>query len=1428
MKISIFAALIALLVTQAIALTPTSLRCENRPEPLGVEATMPRLSWQIQAAPGEKKKSQSAYQILVASSEAQLAANTGDLWDSGKVTSSQSRAIRYAGSALVSWRKVVWKVRAWDEAGQPTAWSSPASWTMGLLNQSDWNGASWIGAANTSPVLGYAVESATASAVKWVQVDLGAEVPLDSVVIRPQYHNDASTGGWVPGYGFPVRFKVEVSSVADFSSSTMVSDHTANDFANPGNTVVSLPASGVTARYVRFTATTLWQRGAGLNYVFTLAEIEALSGASNIALAKAVSANDSYEGSGWSKDHLTDGLWQQSFPPALLNNPSAAILLRNEVSISKPVKRALAAIGSVGYSELTINSTKAGDAQLSPEYTDYRKRVPYVMQDVTASLQQGANALGISLANGFAATPGGGYLGWYNRSAPPRVLFRLLIEFTDGTSQTVVSDGAWKWNIGENTFNDLWVGEKIDNRLAKNGWNLAGYADSDWFAANLLPNPSGTLFARTIAPVKVLETATPTSIDGNLFHFDHLSTGWLRLKTSGNAGDTVTVLQRGDLSTGFGQTAYPEGPQVGMQCTLRGGGEETFEPKWYFHTISKTVRVEGLTQPATPETLTRVSVGIDLPRAGNFECSNAFLNEQYQTLLRTQRNYNFDYPMDPSREKTGWSQDVMGMIHTSVYDFDAEEFYWNWWKSMRDTQQANGYLDPVMPQIDVAVPAYNGPWWAGMIVYTPWHLYTYYGDRKYLEEAYPAMKSFMDYMATRADADNVVSWGLGDWIEVGSTSNPTRTAVPITSTCAYYLYATILQRSAELLGNTADAASYAALATGIKDGFNRRFLNATTGQVGSVADTQTAQILPLYLGMIPEDKKQLVLDRLVANIHERNEHLSSGFVGTIHLLLGLPDLGQAELTHRMVTQLDYPGWNTLVANGVQMETWNGGQVQMPSLGGPIGAYLYQILGGIRPAAPGFKKVLIKPAMVGDLTFVNTYHDGPHGRIISNWRKENGQFILNATIPPNSSATVVMPDGSSRDVSSGSYQWTLALPSARRTGQILLKDHFNTVSESAAGFNSMIGNDQQGTLAPLSYTVTTAGQDWQAQHGNGGAMLLVGDSGYGASTSLNQDFAAPANEADLPLSFQMDAWVTDTGNTSCWSSISIGSAKVITANDSRTKFGILPVLDGSMQVWVNGVQQPVASHGGNTFRIVLSNTAGTGSAFNGGGSKAMLYNGSTFVGTYTLPQLTSGHGFISFAANPYNGSWNITHIDNLSIELVSDFDAWSTSLGLTAGAAGDDDSDGLANFQEYAFGIDPKNGASVLPVIILPSPSSGTFTYTRRKSSLTGLTYSVWISSNMTDWSEDSGAFQSATAHPGTENESVTVHSKPGAPQWIPPVFPHPGTLMPLTCDPLVPTKHRIHLSPVMHASIAGRKHAAFLVSFLLILAFGFRHYSPCC
>lgn len=334
--------------------------------------------------------------------------------------------------------------------------------------------------------------------------------------------------------------------------------------------------------------------------------------------------------------------------------------------------------------------------------------------------------------------------------------------------------------------------------------------------------------------------------------------------------------------------------------------------------------------------------------------------------------------------------------------------------------------------------------------------------------------------------------------------------------------------------------------------------------------------------------------------------------------------------------------------------------------------------------------------------------------------------------------------------------------------LILADHFDSSSYGAASFNNSLAADQQGLLAPLAYSVATAGEDWQAQHGNGGAMLLVGDSGYAARSSLNQNFATLANTADLPLTIQMDAWVTSTSNPSCWASITLGSGQNLLANDSGAKFAFLPELGGGLQVILNGSQQILASRSGNNFRIVFSDTAGTGSAFNGKGSKALLYNGTTLIGSYTLSQLTVADGYLSFAACPYNGSWNLTRIDNLSVTLAavtptSDYDAWKDGNQVIGGTNDDDDHDGQSNFMEYAFGLDPTNPSSFQPIVGQFNPSTRILSYTRRKISLTGLAYTIWTSTNLTTWSAESGAVQSVTGSSGDiETVQVMLSAPPPA------------------------------------------------------------------
>ena len=301
-------------------------------------------------------------------------------------------------------------------------------------------------------------------------------------------------------------------------------------------------------------------------------------------------------------------------------------------------------------------------------------------------------------------------------------------------------------------------------------------------------------------------------------------------------------------------------------------------------------------------------------------------------------------------------------------------------------------------------------------------------------------------------------------------------------------------------------------------------------------------------------------------------------------------------------------------------------------------------------------------------------------------------------------------------------WVLSAPSARSQG-LLLSDNFNSPSTSAAGFNTTLAADQQGLVAPIAYTITTAGQDWQAQHGNGSMMLLAGDAGYGATAGLNFNFATLANLANSPLQINFSGYVDSTTTPGCWFSLAIGSAPNLYGFSSAARFGILPTWDGALQTWAGGSQLQATTHSGNAYTIVLANTAGTGSAFNGTGSVARLYNGSTLVNTYSLSQLGAGDGYVSYGADLYNGSWNLAHIDNLSISnltgTISDlFLTWS---GLVSHNWNTTQSNwtGAATFWNNTVG-NAVFGAAAPGAITLTEPiSARTITFTAAGYTLTG-------------------------------------------------------------------------------------------------------------
>lgn len=1017
-------------------LIPNKLLCEYQANPQGIESLRPRLSWWLESERrGEK---QTAYQVVVASSQENLEAGQFDLWDSGRIASDQSVHVEYSGKPLASRIQCHWRVRVWDSGGHVSAWSSSAAWSMGLLEAGDWKGR-WIAAtekpatAGFSGLSGYhALESKTAGEVKWVQVDLGMERSFDEVILYPPTPLGFEQ---IQGFGFPMRFRIEASNDPDFTQSQTFVDYTQKDYPNPGNEHRAFLSTGIRSRYVRITATRLWNRGSGPEpFCFALAEMDVLSNRTNVALRAPARAKDSVESSGWSLKRLTDG---ERLPAAKWTSPdqpgNAAVLLRKEIGLDRQVARATAFLCGLGYSELEINGRKIGADVLDPGFTDFSRRVLYRTYDVTGALQRGSNVVGVILGGGWfnLATPD---LFAFERapwSAAPRMLCQLHIEFTDGTTRTVVSDNTWKWSTGAITFNCVRGGETIDAREEKPGWSLSGYDDSAWHAALEVARPTGRLVSQQHPPIRATASIRPVRLTEPkpgtyVFDLGVNIAGWARLSTHGPRGTRVTLESNerlkpdGTVDT-RNLTSHTHGRFQTEEFILKGEGIESFEPRFTYHGF-RYVQVTGLSEKPTLESLTGRWVTTDPEPVGQFSCSNQQINQIQELIVRTFLNNMHGIPTDcPQREKMGWMNDGCVCMETAFFNWNTPLFYRKWFHDMMDGQDANGHVPDFVPTSGWGKSKPDGspgemadPWWGGAIVLAPWKLYQYYGDTRILEEGYSAMKAYVDYL-TSTSQDHLVNWGLGDWLDESAGGGGRRVPVIQTSTAAYSYYSRIISQTASILDRKEDARRYGDLAETIRNKLNKNYMDAGTGLYAK--DSQTAQALPLALGLVPDDKKALVLDQLISNIlGPRRSHISTGIVGALYLFHALMEHERDDIAWAMMTQKDYPGWLYMIHQGSTSiwEAWNGDASRNHPTFGCVGFWFYQGLAGIRPdpAAPGFKKIIIHPAVVADLTWAKARYDSIQGPILSDWKREGAHFTFNITIPANTTATVFVP---SKDV-----------------------------------------------------------------------------------------------------------------------------------------------------------------------------------------------------------------------------------------------------------------------------------------------------------------------------------------------------------------------------------------------------------------------------
>ncbi|MDD4869615.1 MAG: glycoside hydrolase family 78 protein, partial [Kiritimatiellae bacterium] len=734
------------------------------------------------------------------------------------------------------------------------------------------------------------------------------------------------------------------------------------------------------------------------------------------------------------------GLLRQSDPPSLTSSGAAgwsakwigspnsaefepAPLLRKTFSINRKIKRATAYISGLGYYELTLNGEKVGDHVLDPKFTRYDRRVLYVTYDVTRQLKKGKNAAGVMLGNG-----------WYNYhvknawdfdTAPwrgqPKMILQLEIELYDGSRQTVISDESWKYSTGPIQFDGMLSGEVYDARLEKNGWDTANYDDSQWITARIVDAPKGKLTAQMVQPIRITETIRPVKITQPkpgvyLYDLGQNIAGTAQLTVKGPAGTDIKI-QYAELLREDG-TLNPDNIKSFCKSAefqteryiLKGKGTEIWQSRFMYHGF-QYVQVTGFPGEPKLENLKALVMHTDLENAGTFECSNELLNRIQHCTRWSYLNNFHGHPTDcPNREKNGWTGDAHLAAETGLYNFDPLAAYTQWMRDFKDEQRESGELPGIVPTGGWGYKWGNGPAWDSAYVLIPWYMYKYCGDIRILAEHYENLKRYVDYLTSKAK-DGIVTIGLGDWCPA-----KTKTPEKVTSTGYYYCDVVIVSKIADILGKKDDAAKYSRLAADIKRAFNREFLDQRTGQYAG--GTQTALACALYQGLVEPSNHDAVVKNLVENVTAKNDHLDCGILGTKYLLHALTDNDRSDVAYRIVAQTTEPSWGNWVKQGATTlwEGWNGSGTHNHIMFGDVSAWFYETLAGIQPdpSVPGFKKIIIKPGVVDDLTWVKASHNSVYGRIASNWKLEGNKLTLNVTIPPNTTATVFVP---ARDASS---------------------------------------------------------------------------------------------------------------------------------------------------------------------------------------------------------------------------------------------------------------------------------------------------------------------------------------------------------------------------------------------------------------------------
>jgi alpha-L-rhamnosidase len=675
--------------------------------------------------------------------------------------------------------------------------------------------------------------------------------------------------------------------------------------------------------------------------------------------------------------------------------------LRKAFPIDGSVERARVYVCGLGYYELRINGKRVGKNVLDPGYTTYEKRILYSSYDVTRLLEKGDNAVGVMLGKGWS---------------PVRLLMlQLNIELEGGRTVSIVSDPSWKQTDGPIVQDSLYDGEIYDARMETPGWDMPGYDETGWVPVETGIFPKGTLSAQMIPPIQVMDTIVPMNITNPqkgvyVFDMGQNFSGWVELKVSGPRGSEVRLrhaellYENGMINQENLRSAKAEDIYI-----LKGEEAEIYQPRFTYHGF-RYVELTGFPGVPNMETIRGKVVHSAVKQVGSFSCSEPILNRLQHLIIWSQKTNLHSIPTDCNQrdERMGWLGDAHLTAEQAMMNFDMGAFYTKFIRDIQDVQDKEGALTDTVPHIWGQRPA--DPAWGTAYPLLCWYMYRYYGDESILKTQYDGVKEYVEFLRSKANDDLLEFSHYGDWVAIEKTPGD------FVSSFYYYYDVLILTKMAEALGYDAEIKTYKALSERIKTAIHKKYFDAETKNYAN--GTQTANLLPLYLDIVPDEQTGAVYGNLRSDIlYKNNTHLTTGIIGTKYLLDVLTKHHACDLAYELATQTTYPSWGFMIASGATTlwELWQ--HKTGPSMNshnhpmfGSVGTWLYQALVGIKQpeGESGFQNILIQPHMVRDLRYVNGLIHTPRGRIHCSWSRSARSLSLEVTVPVNAQAEIHLP------------------------------------------------------------------------------------------------------------------------------------------------------------------------------------------------------------------------------------------------------------------------------------------------------------------------------------------------------------------------------------------------------------------------------------